>query len=119
MRYRGLIVAVAVVGLIGGACGGSDEADGGGGGGGGGTPTDTITMLDNEFQPSDPVVSTGSALTLTNEGNALHSFTIDDQGIDGQVQPGADLTVDISLAAGDYDFVCSFHPEMIGTLTVE
>lgn len=116
MRHRRLVLAVALVGLLGGACGGGGGGDGGGGGG---TTTDTITMIDNEFQPSDPVVSTGSTVALPNDGIALHSFTIEDQGIDEQVQPGSEGTVDISLAAGDYEFTCSFHPEMTGTLTVE
>ena len=117
MRHRGLVLTLAIAGFMGGACGGGE--DGGGGGGGGGTATDAITMIDNEFQPVDPVVSAGTTLTVSNDGQALHTFTIEDEGIDAQVQPGAEATVDISLAAGDYEFDCSFHPEMTGTLTVQ
>jgi plastocyanin len=118
MRYRRLVLTVALAGLIAGACGGGG-GDNGGDGGGGGTATDTITMVDNEFRPSDPAVPAGSDLTLKNDGSALHSFTIEDEGIDEQVQPGAEATLTISVAAGTYAFACSFHPEMTGTLTVQ
>lgn len=116
MRGR-LLVILMLTGMLATACGGEDA--GGGGGENGGSPTGTITMIDNEFQPSDPVVSPGSTLDLKNDGQALHSFTIDDQEIDEQVQPGAEATVTISLEAGEYGFDCSFHPEMTGTLTVQ
>jgi plastocyanin len=61
----------------------------------------------------------GTTLTVSNDGKALHTFTIEDEGIDAQVQPGAEATIDIALATGDYGFDCSFHPEMTGTLTVQ
>lgn len=100
------------------ACGGGGE-EGGDGGGGGGTTTDSVTMVDNAFEPADPVVATGSTLALTNEGAAIHSFTIGDEGIDQDVEPGAESSVDISLEAGEYEFICKYHPEMTGTLTVQ
>ena len=114
MRYaRWVLVAGLVAGT---ACGG----DGGGGNGnGGGTETDSVTMVDNAFEPSDPVVAAGSTLSLVNEGEAGHTFTIDDEGIDELLEPGAEGSIDISLAAGGYAFDCSFHPEMTGTLTVQ
>lgn len=116
MRYSRLVLVLALAGLLGTACGG----DGGGGGGGDdGTATDTVTMVDNAFEPTDPVVSSGSTFNLVNEGAATHTFTIEAEGIDEQVEAGAEATVSISLDPGSYDFDCSFHPEMTGTLTVE
>ena len=113
-----LIRSAVVVGaaFVLAACGGGDT---GGTDGGGGTATDTVTMVDNAFEPTDPSVSSGSTITLVNEGAALHSFTIRDEGIDEDVDAGAESSVDISLDAGSYELVCKYHPEMTGTLTVE
>lgn len=124
MRYSRLVILAALVGLLGAACGGGDEGNGGGtdgggtDGGGGGTATDTVQMVDNAFTPTDPTVEADSTLTLTNDGEAAHTFTTDDGSIDEQVEPGAEASVTVSLEPGSYGFVCSFHPEMTGTLTV-
>ncbi|MGH2691086.1 MAG: cupredoxin domain-containing protein [Actinomycetota bacterium] len=117
MRYSRLIVMLAFVVLLGAACG--DGGDGGGGDGGAGTATDTVTMVDNAFEPTDPAVSADSTLTLRNDGEAAHTFTLEDGSIDEQVEPGAEASVSISLEPGEYGFACSFHPEMSGTLTVQ
>jgi plastocyanin len=98
--------------LLGAACGGD------GGGGGGSTSTDSLTMVDNAFEPESITVAADSTLTVTNEGQAVHSFTIEEEGIDEDVPAGESTTVDITLAAGEHPFVCTFHPEMTGTLTV-
>jgi plastocyanin len=116
MRYLRIVLLGALV--AGTACGG-DGGDTGNGGGGGGTTTTSVSMVDNSFEPADPAVSSGSELTVTNDGEAAHTFTLADGGIDEQVAPGEETSVSISLEAGEYDFVCSFHPEMTGTLTVQ
>ena len=118
MRYARIVLLAALV--AGTACGG-DGGDTGGDDGtdGGGTTTTAVSMVDNAFEPSDPVVAAGSDLTVTNDGEAAHTFTLAEGDIDEQLESGAEATVTISLDAGTYDFVCSFHPEMTGTLTVQ
>ena len=50
------------------------------------------------------------SVKLENEGNTTHSFTIDDQNIDVDVQPGKTKTVTIELTDGKpVNFYCSFH----------
>ena len=113
MRIARFTIAIAAVALLGAACGGDD----GGNGGDGGT-ADSVTMVDNEFQPSS-FTAASTTLTVTNEGEALHSFTLSDAGIDQDVQTGEDASVDLSgLDAGGYDFTCKYHPEMTGSLTI-
>jgi plastocyanin len=91
----------------------------GGDGGGGGETTDTVTMVDNAFEPSE-FTAAGDSLTVTNEGQALHSFTVGEAGIDQDVQPGESADIDLSGAeAGTFDLQCKYHPEMTGTITVE
>jgi len=112
MRIARFTIAIAAVALLGAACGGD-----GNGGGGGGT-TDSVTMVDNEFQPSS-FTAASTSITLTNDGQALHSFTIADGDIDQDLQAGESAEVDLSgLDAGTYDLICKYHPEMTGSLTV-
>jgi plastocyanin len=109
MRTTRWAVALAVV-LTLAACGG---------GGGGGATTDSVTMVDNAFQPSE-FTAASDTLTVTNEGQALHSFTVDDAGIDQDVQPGESTEIDLSGAdAGSFELHCKYHPEMTGTITVQ
>jgi plastocyanin len=114
VRLSGL---VAVAFLL-AACGGGD---GGGTGDGGGGGAATLTMVDNEFQPADLTVSSGTELTLSNEGQAPHTFTVTDAGIDEEVDAGQSSSTTVDLDPGTYDFVCQFHESagMTGTLTVE
>ena len=112
MRIARFTIAIAAVALLGAACGGD------GNGGGGGETTDSVTMVDNEFQPSS-FTAASTSITLTNDGQALHSFTIADGDIDQDVQAGESADVDLSgLDAGSYHLICKYHPEMTGSLTV-
>jgi plastocyanin len=114
MRIARFTIAIAAVALLGAACGGDD---GGNGGDGGGT-TDSVTMVDNEFQPSS-FTAASTTVSVTNDGQALHSFTIADGDIDQDVQAGESAEVDLSgLEAGTYDLICKYHPEMTGSVTV-
>jgi plastocyanin len=111
MTRARIILTVAAVAVLGVACGGGD--------GGGGETTDTVTMVDNEFQPSE-FTAASDTLSVTNDGQALHSFTVPDGNIDQDVEAGASTDVDVSgLDAGTFDLECKYHPEMTGSITVE
>jgi plastocyanin len=114
-----LLIAVAALTTVAVACGG----DGGGGGGtdgGDGGAADTLVMIDNAFQPASWATSAGSH-TVSNDGAALHNLTIEEAGIDEDVQPGQSTTVDLDLEPGEYEMVCKYHAAqgMTGTLTIE
>ena len=112
MRIAQFTIAIAAVALLGAACGGD------GNGGDGGETTDSVTMVDNEFQPSS-FTAASTTISVTNDGQALHSFTIADGDIDQDVQAGESAEVDLSgLEAGTYDLICKYHPEMTGSVTV-
>jgi plastocyanin len=111
MKLARIAIALAAAALVGAACGG--------GGGGGRTTIDSITMIDNEFQPSDFTAASDS-VTVTNDGQALHNLTLSDAGLDEDVQPGQSAEVDLSsLDPGTYVFDCKYHPEMTGSVTVQ
>ncbi len=118
-RISFAFVAVALTALV--ACGGSDGGDGGtNDAGGGAAATTTVTLRDNTFEPGDPVIAAGS-LELVNEGESPHTFTVEDQGVDVEVEAGATASASVDLEPGTYTLFCRFHREqgMEGTLTVE
>jgi plastocyanin len=105
------------------ACGGGDDEAG--------TPTGpadateastttTVTMRDNEYAPADPVVG-GGELELVNEGAAPHTFTVEGEEVDVEVEAGSTATTSIDLEPGTYTLFCEFHRSqgMETTLTVQ
>jgi plastocyanin len=75
----------------------------------------------------EPTVLEGEAgqrlsLTLFNEGEAPHTFTIDEQTVDEELQPGdEDVTVEVTFPdSGALVFYCRFHAGggMVGGLSV-
>lgn len=67
---------------------------------------------DNYFAPTFVQAEPGATITLTlhNEGQAAHTFTIDELDIDEQLDVGATAEVDVELAEdGPVVFYCRFH----------
>jgi plastocyanin len=91
-----------------------------GGGGGGAAETSTVTMRDNTFVPTDPVITAGD-VELVNEGDSPHTFTVEGADVDVEVDAGQTVTESVDLAPGTYTLFCEFHrgQGMEGTLTVE
>jgi plastocyanin len=104
------------VALVLGACGGGGDTTGDGA-----TGATSVSMVDNAFEPSSLSVSSGAEVELTNDGQSPHTFTVEGDTIDEEVDPGASSSVTIDLDPGTYDFICRFHEAqgMTGTLTVE
>jgi plastocyanin len=102
-----------------GACGGGGDTTGDTGDGA--TGASSVSMVDNAFEPSSLSVSSGGEVELTNDGESPHTFTVEGNTIDEEVEPGASSSVTIDLDPGTYDVICRFHEAqgMTGTLTVE
>ena len=85
--------------------------------------TDTGTSL--LFDPGDVTVPAGAEVTLTfeNRSTVPHNLTFGDPinvATATIVQPGASETVTFTAPeAGSYEFVCTLHPGMSGTLIVQ
>jgi len=74
----------------------------------------TLEMeLDDEyFAPTFVNAPAGATVTVTlhNEGDLPHTFTIDDLGIDEQLSGGQTKTVEVTLPdSGNAAFYCRFH----------
>jgi plastocyanin len=84
-----------------------------------------LTMKDTFFDPTCLAVSSTQAMTLTNAGNALHNFSMPEQGVDIDVEPGEDEETDtfedLGVEAGTYRFACKYHEAqgMVGTIVIE
>ena len=130
-RWTGRVLSlVAVLALVGVACGGDDEPEDGGtttqptdeetteptDDGGGGT---TVTANNFSFTPSEVTVASGDTITARN-GNPVtpHTFTVEETDIDVSLAAGTSEDVPIDLDPGEYGFVCTIHGQMTGTLTV-
>ena len=75
------------------------------------------------FEPTILKGSPGQKLTieLSNEGSALHNFSIPDQSIDQDVQPDTKGEVTVTLPdSGTLVFFCKYHQSrgMVGALEV-
>ena len=84
-----------------------------------------IELQDIRFVPPDLSVPANkpTTVTLENTGAAPHNFSIDELGIDEDLDPGESKEVEINAAAGQYKYYCNVPGHeaagMVGTLTVE
>jgi len=80
-----------------------------------------IELYDNYFEPTILKGKPGQMveLELKNEGNAEHTFTIAEQSVNKEIQPGDETETGVKFpASGELKFVCTFHQGegMIGAL---
>jgi plastocyanin len=110
-----MLAAVFALALVSAACSSDDDN----GGGGGDAADVTMTVKDFEFDPATVDVSSGeTTIEITNTGSVEHSFTLDDDSVSQDIEPGATETVTVDVTA-DAGFHCEYHPDqMTGTLQV-
>ncbi len=120
-RWMRLMGALFALSLLTAACGGDDTPPADDGGTSSQSPSDEggadLTIVDFSFSPSELSVTEGQTITVTNIGETSHTFTTDEGAIDETI--GAGDTVEIELTGvSSGGFVCRFHSQMTGTLTV-
>ncbi|MHA7299056.1 cupredoxin domain-containing protein [Pseudarthrobacter sp. MDT1-22] len=78
-----------------------------------------ITIRDFAYEvPAS--VKPGAMVTVTNADSAPHTLTAKDKGgFDIEVPGGATVIFQAPDAAGEHGIICSFHPQMTGTLVVK
>jgi plastocyanin len=79
----------------------------------------TITISDMAF--GEPLtVSPGATVTIVNKDTVEHSVTSKpDAGFSTDVDGGEQKTFTAPTLPGKYPFICRYHPNMLGTLTVK
>jgi plastocyanin len=135
-RWLALLLACMALSLVVAGCGDDDDDDGGGGGaetteqpagggddaggGGGGGGATEVSEEGIAFNPAEVTVSVGDTVTWTNNDTVEHDVTADgfSSGEPGGMAPG-DTFDHTFQEAGTFDYVCTVHPGMEGTVTVE
>jgi plastocyanin len=125
---RWLALLLACLAVVAAGCGGDDDDEGNGGGGdaqeqpapaaeGGATE---VSMKDIKFDPTEVTVNAGDTVTWVNDDSVGHDVTGDNfkSGEPGAMQNG-DTFEHTFDTAGTFDYVCSVHPGMEGTVTVK
>lgn len=82
-----------------------------------------VTITNNMiFTPSQISVSVGSTVTWTNNDNTTHTVIDDLANVggphSGDIAPGATYSYKFTKA-GSYQYHCSIHPQMRGTIVVK
>ncbi len=84
--------------------------------------TYTITIENNTFSPATLSVRQGDSVVIVNNDIAKHSLTSDQANLfdTGLMEKGGKTTLPTSnLVRATYQYHCSAHPGMKGTLTVQ
>lgn len=136
---RRLVLALSFLLLAFGAgCGGDDEGSGGGGGsaettkqqpadtggGAGGGEAVSVGMKGIQFEPMEVTVAKGGTVTWTNKEAVAHDVTKEEgpgpnfSSGTGNMMEG-DTYKQTFKTAGKIEYVCTVHPNMTGTVTVE
>lgn len=76
-------------------------------------------MSDFQFTPQSITVQVGSTVTWRNDGPSAHTATADDSVFNtGILKSGQSHSARFSQV-GSYDYVCTLHPQMTGTVVVQ
>ncbi|HEV3376533.1 MAG TPA: plastocyanin/azurin family copper-binding protein [Thermoleophilaceae bacterium] len=140
-RWLALLLACVALGLVVAGCGDDDDDggggdaatteqpaesggggddDGGGAGGSGGGGGAEVSMEGIAFNPAEVSVGVGDTVTWTNNESVAHDVTADSfsSGEPGGMMSG-DTFEHTFEEAGTFEYVCTVHPGMEGTVTVE
>ncbi len=88
-------------------------------------PTNAATMGDKAYSPNPIDVKVGEGVTWTNDDSQIHTATSGAAGAEdaGSVFDSGILSPDATFdfvfdKAGTYDYHCTMHPQMVGTVNV-
>jgi plastocyanin len=84
-----------------------------------GRATSTVSITDAAFMDATLTVNAGDIVTWTNNGTVTHTVTSDTAGIfdSGNIISGDTFTFTFANQ-GQFNYHCSIHPELTGTVTV-
>jgi plastocyanin len=78
----------------------------------------TVKMGDYYFRPRDVTVSAGDSVRWNNVGRVPEGHTATGEGFDSGVLEEGESFTHRFARAGTFDYVCTLHPAMRGTVTV-
>lgn len=105
---RVLLAALPLVAVL-AACGGDDDDAAS-------SESGVVIVDDNTFKPKTVEVGVGDTVTWRFEGQSAHNVTFEDDEASDLVKEGEyERTFD---EAGSFDYVCTVHPGMTGSVKV-
>jgi plastocyanin len=117
-RHLSNVMAVLVVGVLVAACSGSGTDTTSAPDDNGGGADAEITIADFAFSGPESV-SVGDTVQVTNDDSTGHTWTADGGEFDSGPLDTGDTFDHTFDEAGEFDYFCSIHPNMTGTITVE
>ena len=79
----------------------------------------TITIQDFAWDPDCVKASGSAAITIENKDSVDHTFTIPDTQVDAPLPAGETFNGEAAgLDPGTYEFICTIHPTITGTIIV-
>ena len=79
----------------------------------------SVEIKDFAFNPATLTIAAGTTVTWTNNDTTAHTVTAADGSFDsGNLAPGDSFSFTFE-DAGTFDYVCSYHPNMQGSVEVE
>ena len=76
-----------------------------------------VEIVDFGFAPDASQVQTGGQIVWTNTGNVAHTVTFEGAVDSGSIAPGGTFEHTFETA-GSFEYICTIHPTMRGTVTV-
>lgn len=83
-----------------------------------GTGPSNVAVVDNAYRPTDISVAVGSTITWANTGALPHTVTDRSGGFDSGLLMSGDAFRRTFRETGAFEYFCTIHPEMVGTVTV-
>ena len=80
-------------------------------------PSGAISVIDNDYQPRSRTVTVGSTVSWVNNGVLPHTVTAAGQ-FDSGIMMAGDTWSRTFNSPGTFDYICTLHPEMTGTIIV-
>jgi plastocyanin len=76
-----------------------------------------ISVVGNAFGPQVVTVSAGDTVTFTNQDGIAHTATAN--GVFDRKLPAGETREWTAKQPGEYSYLCTLHPTMTGTITVQ
>jgi plastocyanin len=80
--------------------------------------TQEVKISGSKFGPATITVAKGDTVTWTNSDAVPHTATAAGKFDSGTIAPGKSVSKKMDQA-GEFDYICSFHPAMKGKLVVK
>ncbi len=77
-----------------------------------------VSVTNSGFSPANITIGVGSTVVWTNNGGIPHTATDSGKFDSGELIVGATYQYTFTTP-GTYNYICSYHPYMVGTITVK